>query len=837
VELEHLLEKFDLAEETKDGYLALCPAHNDTNPSLVISRKANGTILIRCRAGCDTENILRKVDLTFADLFEVKGKGPVVESNDMPLSPGDRAALALYLNRSRQRVTPEVLAYARRRFGIDEKKFDELELGFDSGDITGGKLRLSPGTYHDVPRLVVPFNDFAGNPHYLQARYINGKSEAKWSGPINPPGSTWGKYGYFEGGTGWDEVIIAEGPGDALTAAAVGYDSLAIRGAGLASNRALLEELAAGLNSRRIIIAGDSDEAGMKFANVLADELTRRGLNVCKLTIPAKDLSEWQEREQDFPKLLRKAVSNATPVEQADVFDAYIDEEINSLFNDVENARALQTMIRNDGSDIRFTPELGWIVYRPAEGVWIEDKPEWIRQMAQRVFPAVQDRARIRMNELENRVLQEMSDGRARGDLITKIESARESIKNRKLVQYTMSRRGIDSMMRELEALEGVYASITEFDLHPKMLAVKNGVVDLETGELQPFSEATKGMYLTRKIDVNYDPAATNPRWEQFLREIFPDNPELPGYIQRLTGYGITGFTTEQCFAVLWGNGANGKSVLTEVLATIFGPISVTTSFATFEAKRGGGIPNDVAALKGARLVMASEGNRNSPMDEATIKKLTGDGIVQARFMRQEFFEFQPTFLIMLATNYKPDFRGQDDGLWRRVKLIPFKRFFESEDRDGYLAAKFTGKEVPRFAWRNDEDFGDGPAGILTWAISGARTYFQEGLNDPDVVKVATSDYRVGSDALNGFVGDVIVPDPKGKISGKEVWELYLTWCEDEGMPFKDRWRKQTLWKALEERGATRTVHARTIGFRGYRRLTPEDGASTLEESEPFEPK
>jgi putative DNA primase/helicase len=233
---------------------------------------------------------------------------------------------------------------------------------------------------------------------------------------------------------------------------------------------------------------------------------------------------------------------------------------------------------------------------------------------------------------------------------------------------------------------------------------------------------------------------------------------------------------------------------------------------------------------------MASEGNRGTPMDEATIKKLTGDGIVQARFMRQEFFEFTPTFLILLATNYKPDFRGQDDGLWRRVKLIPFKRYFSDDERDGYLVAKFTGKEVPRFARRN-EDFGDGPGGILTWAISGAIEYFRVGLNDPDVVKVATSDYRVGSDALSGFIGDVLIPDPEGRMTGKEIWEAYQEWTEDEGLPIKDRWRRQTVWQALEERGATRTVHARTVGFRGFRRLTVEEKSGRIEESEPFEAK
>ena len=836
MDLEHLLDKFDLGEETRDGYLAHCPAHNDTKPSLVISRKANGTILIRCRAGCDTEDVLRKVNLTFADLYDVKGKGPTVVNIDAPLSPGDRAALGLYLDRTSRVVPEEAFAYAQRRFGISEKQFEELDLGFDSGSVSGGKLRLSADRYHDVPRLVVPFNDFNGNPHYLQARSLR-PSEAKWSGPVNPVGAAWGKYGFFSGGTGWDEVIVCEGPGDALTAVAVGYDALAIRGAGLASNRALLDEITEGLKGRRIILAGDADEAGQKFANVLADELTRRGLNVYRLVFPAKDLSDWQEHTEEFPSALRQAVANATVVEQNDVFDQYIDEEINSLFNDVENARALLAMIRADGSDIRFTPELGWLVYRPDVGVWQVDSAEWVRNMAQRVFPAVQDRAKKRLAELKLRILQEMSPGKSRDDLEDKISSAEDAVRNRKLVQYTMSRKGIDAMLRELEALSGVRGSLTDFDLHNRHLAVGNGVVDLETGELEPFSERTKEMYLTRKIEIDYDPNARNPRWESFLHEIFPDNPELPDYIQRLVGYGITGYTSEQCFAVLWGNGANGKSVLTEVLATIFGPISATTSFATFEAKRGGGIPNDVAALKGARLVMASEGNRNVPMDEATIKKLTGDGIVQARFMRQEFFEFTPTFLIFLATNYKPNFMGQDDGLWRRIKLIPFKRFFTDEERDGYLGAKFTGKEVPRFAWRNDEDFGDGPAGILAWAIRGARDYFQNGLRDPDIVRVATSDYRVGSDALNGFIGDVLIPDPDGKLTGKEVWEAYQEWTEEEGMPMKDRWRRATVWSALEERGATKVVHARTVGFRGFRRLTQEERTGRLDTSEPFEPK
>jgi hypothetical protein len=315
-----------LSEVTPEGagFIALCPAHNGSSPSLRVDLKADGRVLLVCRANCTFDAIRHALDLDDVDLNNVEPGDIAVTPMAAPVAQkpagGDIAALAHYADKAATAATDEARNYAARRFGTSAEQFAELGLGYDGGSIDSGRVSLSRAAYRDAPRLTVPFRTFDGTVHYLQGRALRNDSvKAKWSGPTNPTGATWGKYAWMPAGTGTAEVVVAEGPGDALTAVAAGYDAVAIRGAKLGSNVALADELAEGLAGRTVVVAGDNDPAGQKFAADVIGALTARGIDARRLTIPTgNDLTDWRaEAGGEFSKALSDAVS-AAEVEEAD---------------------------------------------------------------------------------------------------------------------------------------------------------------------------------------------------------------------------------------------------------------------------------------------------------------------------------------------------------------------------------------------------------------------------------------------------------------------------------------------------------------------------------------
>ncbi len=321
----------------------------------------------------------------------------------------------------------------------------------------------------------------------------------------------------------------------------------------------------------------------------------------------------------------------------------------------------------------------------------------------------------------------------------------------------------------------------TQFDKNRLLLNCKNGTIDLSTGELLPHN---KDDFITKIAPVYYNKDATCPQWEAFLARIMDNNQDLIKFLQRAVGYSLTGNVSEQCLFLFWGAGANGKSTFLRTIGNLLGDYSQHTATETLLVKKKGAIPNDIARMKGARFVTASEAEAEHKLAENLIKQMTGDDIISARFLHQEFFEFEPEYKIFLGTNNKPIIKGNDYAIWRRIKLVPFEISIPPEERDRDLFNKLKNEL----------------SGILNWAIEGCREWQQFGLGTPAEVTAATEEYRNEMDLLNDFLTECCIESSDEKVPSKDLYKAYSNWCELNGeFQLKQNW----FGRKLKEKGFT----------------------------------
>ena len=197
----------------------------------------------------------------------------------------------------------------------------------------------------------------------------------------------------------------------------------------------------------------------------------------------------------------------------------------------------------------------------------------------------------------------------------------------------------------------------------------------------------------------------------------------------------------------------------------MLGAHAMQTPTETLLVKRKGAIPNDVARLKGSRLVTASEAETNQKLAEGLIKQMTGQDTISARFLHKEWFDFSPTHKIYLATNHKPVINGTDDAIWRRIKLVPFEVTIPEQERDKKLLSKLENEL----------------SGILSWAVQGCLDWVQNGLGDPDEVKAATKEYKCEMDIIAQFINDCCLVNESSMATSKELYRAYEAWCEEAG--------------------------------------------------------
>jgi P4 family phage/plasmid primase-like protien len=309
----------------------------------------------------------------------------------------------------------------------------------------------------------------------------------------------------------------------------------------------------------------------------------------------------------------------------------------------------------------------------------------------------------------------------------------------------------------------GIAVKEEAFDTYDWYFNCMNGTIDLKTGRLMPHD---RNQLLSTISPVKFDPRAECPKWMEFLEKVMQGDQELVSFLQRLAGYTMSGSVAEQAFCVNWGEGSNGKSTYLDVLSTVMGGYADTTPFNTFSERKNGGIPNDLAALHKARMVICSEGARTTKLAEAMIKNVTGSETVSARFLHHEFFSFRPKFTLFLQSNHKPVITGTDHGIWRRVRFIPW-------------LYTFSDAEINK-RWAQEEVEAEGP-GVLNWMIKGCLEYQRIGLAEPEVVRAAIAQYRENSDTLGIWLKDECTKVPGHETPSGGFYAVYRSWARDTG--------------------------------------------------------
>ncbi len=338
----------------------------------------------------------------------------------------------------------------------------------------------------------------------------------------------------------------------------------------------------------------------------------------------------------------------------------------------------------------------------------------------------------------------------------------------KKHLSRSRSHRGKEGFIAEARHLEGVPVLPSEMDRAGNAFNVRNCLISLKTGRT---AEHDKKYMISKLAPVTYDENAKCPRWDRFIEEITCGDKSLQLYLQRMIGYCMTAYTKEQCMFFLYGNGSNGKSVFVDTIAYMLGEYAASCQPETVMMRdRNNTARGDLARLKGARMVVTSEPNDGCRLDEGIVKQMTGgtENKLTARFLYGREFEFAPEFKVIMSTNYKPVIKGTDNGIWRRVRLIPFTAEFTKENRDPQLTEKLR-RELP---------------GILNWAIAGAVGWCKEGLPPCAIIDEAGQEYRSEMDRVQQFLDDCTTRSESSSTQASTLYKCYKAWCSEQGDRF-----------------------------------------------------
>ena len=444
----------------------------------------------------------------------------------------------------------------------------------------------------------------------------------------------------------------------------------------------------------------------------------------------------------------------------------------------LSDAGNAERFVKMHGLDVRFCPVVGWLVW---------DGRRWSPDMSGELMRRALESARL---------------------LYLQADRAADQKEAARTYSWARASESANRLKATLEIAAShldVVVAPERLDADPMLLNVMNGTIDLRSGTIRRHDPLN---LITKLAPVHFDQKATAKLWPAFLERIMGQNTDLIEFLQRAVGYTLTGDVGEHVLFLLYGTGANGKSTFLETIRTLLGDYAMQADFSTFtngRASQGGAPRNDVARLKGARFVSGVEMEAGSYLSESTVKQMTGGDTVTARFLYKEFFEYKPAFKLFLAANHRPHVRQTDEGIWRRIRLVPFTVTIPPDERDKKLPARLAG-ELP---------------GILNWALDGVRLWQENGLRAPKEVDDATNDYREDNDPLRDFLEAKCSVGAAKTASFSLLYRAYSDYC---GQMHEDPMTKKQFGESLTERGITADKGSGGTRIRrGIALRTPED--------------
>lgn len=727
--LDRVLPKLEGVKPSGDSgrqWTACCPAHADSRQSLGVALSDQGSVLLRCYAGCEVVNIVSSIGLALKDLF-VGGKE----------------------RRSPPGVSVAGIAFLKR-----------LPLEF-----LKGVCHLRDEGPPAARTVKIPYRDVNGDILFERTRTAAKAKDGTWQ----PRGTKLRAYGLWRlaefrpGG----RLIFVEGESDCWALWHHGYPAIGLPGA--AAIKALSEHDVTGFT--QAFLWHEPDHGGEGFARGLMARLKTFGIAPQIISSPtAKDPCDLHQRDPDGFKAAFEAILAKPTALLPVAVTVAANQPGGRPLTDKGNAERL---VDRFGDDLKY-------LTMNSSGQWYAWDGKRFREDARN---SIQERAKDTVTGIYVEAGKEQDPTR-RGQLIAHGKASE-------------SARSIACIPKLASSDPRVVVEPDQLNANKDLLNCLNGTIELKTGE---FRDHRRADLITCLAPVEYDESATCPTWESTLNLIFPVDPKDPSkggnkglieYVQRLLGQSITGHYSTT-FPILHGNGSNGKSTIINTMIDILGGDYAMQGPPGFlMEKKFESHPTEIADLYGKRFVSISETKSGGKMDVSLAKMATGGERLRAHKMRKDNFEFEATFTLFLSTNHRPRITDTDDGIWRRVALIPFTAKFWNPERNE------SGTEEYRLNKGMRAKLAVERSGILKWLIQGAAAWYADGLTEPPEVRAFTEEYRTEENMFGRFLDEKVDQSGDG-VSVAVAYLAYKKWAEASG---ERAWSKKAFSNEMKRSG------------------------------------